>query len=115
VSTGIWNQYPLGAVVQCPFYFANRELTATETSTFLAGGGLPAGVGVDPASVLFHYKINGALPALTATTTKDATGLYHAVITPTEAGDYEWQGYGQDGGGNAVAAMSPRHFLVLPF
>lgn len=107
------NDYPVGAVVQCPFYFASRALTAEEYATFLAGGGLPAGVGVDPVTVMFRYKLNGV--TVNVAPVKDATGLYHAVIPVTQAGDYEWQGYGEDAGGNPFAAMTPRHFTGMAF
>lgn len=105
--------FPVGAIAQCPFYFASRQLTAQEYATFIAGGGLPAGVGIDPTTVLFHYKLNGVVTSVTPT--RDAAGLYHANITVAAPGDYEWQGYGEDGGGNPFAAMSPRHFTGEPF
>ena len=108
------NQYPVGQVVKCPFYFASRELTNTEYATFVAGGGLPTGVGIDPVSVLFRYKLDNGPPTST-TPTKDAVGLYHATITVSAPGDYEWQGYAQDGSANAVAAMWPQHFEGVAF
>lgn len=108
------NTYPVGTVVETPFYFATRALTAEEIATFEAGGGLPAGVGSDPAIVLYHYRLNGNAP-VSVSAVKDATGLYHALITVAAPGNYKWQGYGQDNLGNPVAATAPGYFMGEAF
>ncbi len=111
------NQYPVGNQVECFFCFTNRALTPAEQATFLSGGGLPAGVGVAQTTVKFQYRINGGTAVLLTggSVVNDATGAYHAIITVTEAGDYEYQGFSLDSGGNPVAATWPIHFTGVPF
>jgi hypothetical protein len=111
------NTYAVGNVVQCPFCFTNRALTPTELFTFLNGGGLPAGVGVDQTTVKFDYAINnGPTQTLSgASISHDATGAYHANVTVTEAGDWKYRGYSLDGSGNPVAATATQHFTATAF
>jgi hypothetical protein len=105
------NQYPVGNVVECRFCFTNRALTLGEDLAFLAGGGLPAGVGVDQTTVTFHYAVNNAATVTTTVSAHDTTGAYHGMITVTEPGDYRYWGSSVDGSSNPVAATQSNHFM----
>ena len=103
------NTYPVGAVAVCRFAFTLRQLTTLELARFLAGAGLPSGVGSSPNTVLFNYWAGGEVKTqLTTSTTppivQDATGAYHVNLPITVPGPWYYQGIGQDGSGNPVGA-----------
>ena len=109
------NTYPVGNVVLCRFAFTTRALTNAELATFLAGGGLPAGIGVTPATVSFDYAIGqAAKTTLTGSQiTTDATGAYHVNLNVTTAGQWRYRGYGVDGSANPVACTPDVSFMAV--
>lgn len=82
-----------------------RVLTAEEKATFLAGGGLPAGVGTETgvSSVVFEYQEPGA-PWQPGTVVKDATGAYHSNVPLVVQGDWLWRAKGLGASGAQVWA-----------
>jgi hypothetical protein len=111
------NEYPVGNQVECLFAFTNRPLTEQERIAFLAGNGLPVGVGIDQTTVMMDYKLNdGTSTTLSgASIGQDATGAYHAVITLTAPGSWTYRGYSVDGGGNPVAATVTQVIEAIQF
>lgn len=103
--TGSLNRYPVGNQVVLRFYFGSRPLTTAEKAQYLAGNGLPAGVGQDQTTV----KCDVTNPTGVTTTLSggsiihDATGAYHAIFTLALKGTHEYQGYSLDGSNNPVA------------
>ena len=72
-----------------------RPLTEAEKATFIAGGGLPAGIGTEAgvSSVTFEYQSAGSAWS-TAAVVKDATGAYHSVVSPLVQGALQWRAKG---------------------
>lgn len=111
------NQWPVGNQVECLFCFTTRVLTEQEEDAFLAGQGLPQGVGVDQTAVFMDWKVNGgAVTTLSGgSVIHDGTGAYHGIITVAVAGTYEYRGYSKDGSSNAVAATPTGVFVGVAF
>jgi hypothetical protein len=111
------NEYPVGNQVECLFAFTTRPLTEQERNAFLAGSGLPAGVGIDQTTVMMDYKLNDGTPTTLsgASIIHDAAGAYHAVITLATRGSWKYHGYSVDGGGNPVAATEPNVMEAIQF
>lgn len=101
------NAYPTGNVINCRFAFVNRPLTAAERTAFLAGRGLPEGVGVPQDSVWFEWEREGEgyLNTLTgARVIEDAPGEYRVQITADREGSYKYRGFARRPDGTALAA-----------
>lgn len=82
------------------FFNASRVLTVAEEAAFMAGGGLPAGVGVDASSVAAEYQSPVALePTRTSSVVRAAAGEYHFAIVGTVAGAWNVRGLPLDAGG----------------
>jgi len=90
-----------------------RALTAEEKATFLAGGGLPAGVGTEAgvSSEVFEYQEPGAAWR-TATVVKDGTGAYHSTVQLPVQGDWLWRAKGLGPSGEQVWATPIEEALV---
>lgn len=111
------NTYDYGNVVRVLFSFTTRALTDAEKATFLAGGGLPAGTGIDPAVVKFDYTAPGSSKATDTYPTnviKDATGSYHRDLDTTivtGGGEWVYRGYST---GSGQAATKGKFFVETP-
>jgi hypothetical protein len=88
--------FPVGNETRLRFYFASRDLTEAELATFMAGGGLPAGIGKDPAGVISCVYTPAEGAEATAVATRDGVGEYHLVVTPeaNQRGQWWWRGQG---------------------
>lgn len=108
---------PVDSLIECLFCFTSRTLSAQETQTFLAGGGLPSGVGVDPATVLFDYQAPASsLITLTAASVppvvRDAAGAYHVELVVQTPGLWWFRGRGLDSSADPLAATFKQQFLA---
>lgn len=112
MSTITQGPYALGNIVTLRFCFTLRPLTTTEQAAFLAGQGLPDGVGVDQPVVSVVWG-----PENTTITgsgvSHDATGAYSAQVTPAAAGLYGYKGYATGLDGSAIAATLPAGFAIV--
>jgi hypothetical protein len=105
------SEFPVGSQVTYRFYFATRPLNATEEERFIAGFGLPSGVGFDPTTVFADVQQPGETAPKTragAEVVKDAVGAYHTIILVAADGLYYCRGRGQNSLGEPVAA-TPDH------
>lgn len=111
------NQYTVGNIVVCYFGFMNRALTLDERTTFLNGGGLPVGVGIDQNQALMQWSLNGGAETTLsgASITHDGTGEYHGLITAASEGIYKYEGYSLDGSNAPVAATTIEQFEAVAF
>lgn len=98
--------YPVGNLVRARFSFTTRELTDQEQAAYMAGDGLPDGIGTSPADVLADYQPSGgAVRTLEAPdVVEDAEGAFHIIITADGPGIWKYRGRGLDDDGNAIAA-----------
>jgi hypothetical protein len=111
------NTYAVGNQIECLFAFTDRPLTSVEQQAFLAGNGLPPGVGLDQITVKMDWKLNDG-PTTTLADGQilhDAPGAYHAIITTAAAGSVEYRGYSLDGAGNPLASTPAYTFAVTEF
>lgn len=109
---------PVGSQRLCRFAATNRKLTNAEEEAFLETGVLPAGTGIDPATVLFDFRTpDGTLTTKTGTgqIVRDSAGAFHYVIRVEEAGQYHWRGYGKDSEGKAVFSTKKQSFRGMGF
>ncbi len=95
----------LGNSVTFRWCFTTRALTEVEREAFVAGKGLPAGIGHDPTKVKFEQTPEGGATTSTeAGVVKDAVGAYHYVLTPSTEGTLRWRGLGLNGASEIVEA-----------
>lgn len=111
------NTWPVGNVVICRFCFGNRNLTPAEIAAFVAGNGLPAGVGVDQPVVECELELptgsGWTEQILTgASVVHDALGEYHVLVTAANPGTYSYRGFSVDGGGNPLASSRKMSFTA---
>lgn len=117
--------YQSGNRVRCRFGFTSRKLTPTEDGAFLAGQGLPEGVGVDAAIAFFDFKTAtvagqwGEPSTLTGgDITRAAPGEYFTdlpVVSMVAKTTYRYSGRGIDDDAQPLVATLPREFDVLGF
>lgn len=97
----------LGAVETFRFSLTTRSLTAAELATFVAGGGLPAGVGEDAAVAKVEYQgPTDAEPTVSTVVVHDSTGAYHSSLALNEEGVWRWRGLLYGGGGEPLSATA---------
>ncbi len=94
----------IGTKVTARVAFTKRELTAAELATYVAGGGLPVGVGVDQFTAKAETEPPGDAATTTVSLAHDGTGEYSFTLTLDAFGIYRWRGVGKDNTGKQTAA-----------
>lgn len=97
--------FTTGNLVRCRGAFTTRALTAAELADFRTDGTLPAGVGTDPTTVSFDYRVSGgatSTDAYPANIVKQATGSYYRDLDTNTDGEWEFRFY-STGTGQAAA------------
>jgi hypothetical protein len=106
---------PCGSRPTLRFAFPARELTEQELARFLAGEGLPNGVGVDPNIVFLEYQQPNDSKGKRKEgeeVVRDGSGEYHVVmpVGMDAAGVWQWRGRGEDEDGSPFACTPPQSF-----
>lgn len=94
----------VGASETLRFSVTNRDLTAAELAAYVAGHGLPAGVGEDASTLKLEYQGPlDAAPTLSTAVVRDAVGEYHSLLVGTVEGVWRWRGLAFGPLGESVA------------
>lgn len=100
-------------LVTLRFCLSAYPLSSNARLAFAGGDGLPSGFGVKPASAAVWCKPPGEATKST-TAHEDAAGLYHAEVSATAEGEWQWEGQGLDSEGTLIGSTGLLTFTVGP-
>lgn len=88
-------------------------MTDAETEAYVAGEGLPTGIGIDYPAVFFDWSMAGFAWETNDAPSHDATGAYSAeVTTGPQLGQVFYRGRAEDGSGHPLDATTQTAFTV---